>query len=81
MNLVSHTKGKTKIEYLTKRMPEENMWKLTERKLQYGEIHMKISIICNCSWVTTPLWSNGQSSWLQIQRPRFDSGATRFFEK
>jgi hypothetical protein len=24
-----------------------------------------------------PLWSSGQSSWLQIRRPGFDSGTTR----
>jgi hypothetical protein len=25
------------------------------------------------SWVQLPLWSSGQSSWLQIRRPGFDS--------
>jgi hypothetical protein len=24
-------------------------------------------------WMRPPLWSSGQSSWLQIRRPRFDS--------
>jgi hypothetical protein len=29
----------------------------------------------HCYW--PPLWSSGQSSWLQIRRPGFDSGTTR----
>jgi ribosomal protein L37E len=32
------------------------------------------TIICMCIWVgRPPLWSSGQSSWLQIRRPGFDS--------
>jgi hypothetical protein len=26
-----------------------------------------------CLWSCPPLWSSGQSSWLQIRRPGFDS--------
>jgi hypothetical protein len=32
-------------------------------------------------YIGPPLWSSGQSSWLQIQRSGFYPGATRFTEK
>jgi hypothetical protein len=40
------------------------------------EIGLRIVSICLCaspSHPRLPLWSSGQSSWLQIQRSRFDS--------
>jgi hypothetical protein len=34
---------------------------------------------CHCTW--PPLWSSGQSSWLQIQRSGFDSQRYQIFWK
>jgi hypothetical protein len=33
----------------------------------------KILLALHIRSVRPPLWSSGQSSWLQIRRPRFDS--------
>jgi hypothetical protein len=32
-----------------------------------------INVLIECADILPPLWSNGQSSWLQIQRSGFDS--------
>jgi hypothetical protein len=46
----------------------------------YIYIYMYIYIyICYVEESRPPLWSGGQSSWLQIQRPRFDSRRYQIF--
>jgi hypothetical protein len=57
-------------------------------KYQYNIRHF-VNFICQvqwscisnrlCSFFGPPLWSSGQSSWLQIQRSRFDSGCYQIF--
>jgi hypothetical protein len=52
---------------------------MERRKLQISE--QVVCIFCqnnicnkeNCRVVGPPLWSSGQSSWLQIRRPEFES--------
>jgi hypothetical protein len=40
---------------------------------RYPEILPKATIRMNFPDIRPPLWSSGQSSWLQVQRPTFDS--------
>jgi hypothetical protein len=37
--------------------------------------------ICYVEEIRPPLWSSGQSSWLQIQRPKFDSRHYQIFRE
>jgi hypothetical protein len=58
--------------------PKINYRILTIREIRYGIIaeHIEFTDLCNA--IRPPLWSSGQSSWLQIRRPRFDS---RYYQK
>jgi hypothetical protein len=57
-------------------------WKLNFVKEWIGGMtqsgHCSTVLICKI-WGWLPLWSSGQSSWLQIQRSGFDSGHYQIF--
>jgi hypothetical protein len=46
-------------------------WKESCHWEHYCGLIAEFSVICGETW--PPLWSSGQSSWLQIRRPGFDS--------
>jgi hypothetical protein len=59
-------------------VPETNSWVATVG--WYGNDALNdnsLSVVC--PWYRWPLWSSGQSSWLQIQRSGFDSWRYQIF--
>jgi hypothetical protein len=47
-------------------------------KVDTAVIDNRCVCVCVCVWRRPPLWSSGQSSWLHIRRPGFDS---RYYQK
>jgi hypothetical protein len=60
---------------------ESILWRTTIGYREYFRYNLTACIILKMFWgmKRPPLWSNGQSSWLQIQRPGFDSRRYKIF--
>jgi hypothetical protein len=57
-------------------------WYVTLNIWHYAMSHIYIAVCCVLPYYYyywPPLWSSGQSSWLQIQRPGFDSQLYQIF--
>jgi hypothetical protein len=63
---------------------EYRVWQLGEILLEnrcYGIRILKLGFLLSCGFYRPPLWSSGQSSWLQIRRPGSDSRYYQIFRQ